>query len=354
MNPELTIELREKINQKVSAKFPDFDKEWSKYVNGIGIEFVSSVKEILKKQIHSFQTVLNISLNVVVDNNFIFGNVKKIIQNKENLDTSFIIQLCKCDLIKFYAPPKLKDELFEKINEYIFEEKELAISYAETILNYITIKDAEWIADWKRANNLIGHIDEDDVPYLALAFDIGGHSLISYDKVFQNQNDVQIWDQKDIGKIVTSYNRGSVALVVLGSSTLLIWNIIKFVSFILKTIFEIIVQIFSVIFKLIASIPAPFLLSGAILFAFFCNETEEGKEFVRDIKENGKEYIKEYLRQWHQSIGKVLELINTLKKSATPAIINGFDILGFLAMEYLSLDNSIKEIELNKTKSSFN
>lgn len=350
MNSESTIELKDKINKRVSQKFPDFEKDWSNYANSFGIQCVSSLRDIFKKQLHSFKTVLDISLNVVVDNNFIFGNIKKLINNKESIENSFILQLCKCELIKFYAPPKLKEELFKKIDEYILDDKDLAIYYADTILNYIIIQDAEWIEDWKRANNLIGHIDEDDVPYLALAFNIGSHSLISYDKVFQNQNDVQIWNQKDIGKIVTSYNSGSVALVILGTSIMLIWNIIKFISLILKTIFEAIVHTLSFVFKVVSSIPFPFLAFAGILTAIAYHENPEDREALDEIKKNGKEWIKNQLKNCQQSIKRVIELIEVLKKSAGPSIIAGFDILGFLAMEYVTLSNSIAEIELSKTK----
>lgn len=347
-----SLEYKEKVYKRISEKYPDFDKEWNEFVNGIGSKIVSSIKMAFKKQLTSFENIFSASLSIVVDNNFIFGNIKNAINRNCHIDESFISKLAKSEFIKFYAPPKLKEELYAKIEKYLSDSKELAISYADNLLNHITIKDAAWVEEWQRANNLIGHIDVDDVPYLALAFNIGSHSIVSYDKVFKKQNDVQIWDQKELGKVMTSYNSGTIAFMLMGLSAITIVQVIKFVILILKLLFDAIIALVSNLIRLLSFIPLPVWLAGGALLAIAYNTSNEIKELFDDVKEDSNEWIKKQKVELGKVIQEITTLLEVFKNENNQKFKTGFDFLSFLLLQFSSLNDDIKNIELNRAKSN--
>lgn len=345
---ETVSSFKEKISNQIKDKYPDFEREWTEFVNGMGDKLISALRKGFERQLRSFENLLNISLTIVVDNNFVFGNIQNAIRKESKIENSFIYKMGKNEFIKLYAPDKLREELHAKIHEHLAEDEDKAIGYANTILEYITIKDALWVDEWRRANNLIGHIDQDDVPYLALAFNLGSHSIVSYDKVFQNQNDVQIWDQKELNRIVTNYNSGTVAFLVLGTSAIIIYQVLKFIFFILKILFDAIVHLLYSVVYLVSKIPLPLLAIGGIAVALFYSESEEFREIVNDIKDNGNEWLENKKRELDsltKRISKFLKDFNTLHKQN---IKEGFDFFGFLLLEYTHLNEEIKKIELKK------
>lgn len=183
--------LQNTVKELLEGKFPGFEKEWNKFSKSIGEKFVETITEYFTDGNYFMSQLLPHSLSVVIDNNFIFGQIKTMVRDKKPLQDSFIYKLCELSFIEINAPYKLQEELKAKIDLLIDENKEMALEYADKLLELITIKDAQWTNEWKKANNLIGGTDIDDVPYLALAFQERSHGIISYDKVFQKQGEVQ-------------------------------------------------------------------------------------------------------------------------------------------------------------------
>lgn len=84
-------------------------------VNKVGDEFVNHIKTHFQSQYEIFREISDFQITVVVDNNFIFGQIKNIVERNKSLETSFIYRISKLSSVKIYAPPKLVEELFDKI-----------------------------------------------------------------------------------------------------------------------------------------------------------------------------------------------------------------------------------------------
>ncbi len=92
----------------------------------------------------------------------------------------------------------------------------------------------------------------------------------------------------------------------------------------------------------------PLLAIGGIAVALFYSESEEFREIVNDIKDNGNEWLENKKRELDsltKRISKFLKDFNTLHKQN---IKEGFDFFGFLLLEYTHLNEEIKKIELKK------
>ncbi|MCF8336450.1 MAG: hypothetical protein K9I74_00555 [Bacteroidales bacterium] len=346
------LNIKDNLRARLNTKYPSFDKEWESVVTTLGNDFVSSVKQILQDELVRFKEVSKFRFSIVIDNNFIFGQIKAAVTNQTPIKETFVYNLLNTDYIDIYAPPKLQEELLDKIENIIIKNKDLAKYYSSLLLDKIIIKDAYWIEEWKKANNIIGHMDNDDVPYLALALHTKSHSIISYDKHFKAQENLKCWNIQTTNNIITSYNTGFISFCILGVSMKIIEYFYNIITIVLKVIGDIVMELIRAVglliqgsYEMLKKLPSWLIISvlaigtGAIIFSE--DVRARGNELIKKIRGSAQIILQE-VKIFILEIIKYLQEFWELFK---PTGITGLEFFGYLVMEYRLLKKQVEDLD---------
>lgn len=346
-------DLKKTLSERIGDKIPNFNKHWTDVTHSLGIEFVDCLKENLKPAAFSLFEIHKFQFTVVVDNNFVLGQIMGFVDKGKRFEQSFIYRMINASYIKVFGPHKLEEELRAKIDQHIKKDKKKAHEYADEILKKIKIKDAKWVEDWKRAQDLIGHIDKDDVPYLALSFHTESHAIISGDKVFENLSESKVWNMKDASRIITNYNSGFISFCFLGGVKDMIANVFKVLLVIIKNLTEFIVNAITAIGRnlkdflvsLNDEIPGELKCIVALLIAFGLITSEKFREFTANVVSK----IGEFIKFLFQKLKEFLKIIyNALKKfydAFKPLGLAILEMLEYFVVEWLIMREEIKMLE---------
>lgn len=335
-------------SQRLKTRFPEFEASWNRTIHEVGHELVNFIQEKIQGSGSLLTNLANFRFKFVVDNNFVFGQIKGAIEKNRSIEKSFIYKLLASRSIQIYAPPKLKDELLDKINLVLTpEQRGIAMGYALMILSRIEVKDAQWIDHWKRAHNLIGEIDEDDVPYLALALEIEGHAIMSFDEVFHRQGDVRVWKHRDADQVITNYNSGFISFVLMNQAGALLGNLLsvvfKFIWDLLKQVVEVLMSIADGVIKTLAKIPAPFwILIIGLGFLFREELAKSGKDLISYLKEKGNEI----LVKLKEAVAEIYKLLKGFLEVAALTGTISFEFLGYLVQKYNEMNTQLKDLKI--------
>jgi predicted nucleic acid-binding protein len=338
------------LSIRIRSRYPEFYKCWKQLVKEVGSGLVNELKKIFSKELGFVKEITSFKLKLIIDNNFILGQILGIIRKNENVDACFLYKILQSSIVEVYAPPKLREELFEKISEVLDQkDHEKAFEHAEILLSKIDVKDAQWIDSWKRANNLIGSVDSDDVPYLALAIEVGGHGIMSFDHVFHKQGDVKVWKHEDTDRVITNYNSGFISICILGKVSAVLG---KLVAVIFKIIRDFIIRALRMLFRVMKSI---FGQLGKIPVAIWIILVSLGIVFWEEVKQAGKSFfdmIREKTRELVMLIKNLLRQFQILIKSVwnlvEPGFTTAFEFIAFLYVEYSHLIEEIQTIKMSK------
>jgi predicted nucleic acid-binding protein len=340
--------IKQGYSERIKKRFPEFEKEWKKLVREVGVELVNFLKDRISNEYNFLKELTGFKLKFVIDNNFIFGQIKGSIKKRENIESSFLYKLLKSKSVEIFAPPKLSEELHEKIKEVLDEgDHELALSYALLLLPKITVKDAQWVENWKKANNLIGEVDPDDVSYLALAFEVGSHAIISFDDVFHRQGDIQVWKHSETDKMVTSYNSGFISFCLMGNIgdllAKLVAVIFRFIRDSIIKLIQLIAEITKGIVVGISKLPPEILIILVTLgILFFDDIKKAGKDLIQFIKDKGNEII----AKLKLAVKEILEILQKMLEIGKLGATIAFEFMGFLVDEYNVLNEQIQSLKI--------
>jgi predicted nucleic acid-binding protein len=136
-------------------------------------------------------------VKLVVDTSILFAAL---------LRRSTVRKLLLNPLFEFYVPEFCIEEM-EKHVEEIVDRSGLSVENLYLLLGVllasIQVVPAEKILEkYKEAERIIGKIDKDDVPFIALALSFPNDGIWSEDKHFLEQNKVKIWRTRDLLKLI--------------------------------------------------------------------------------------------------------------------------------------------------------
>ncbi|MBL7840564.1 MAG: hypothetical protein JNJ75_10520 [Cyclobacteriaceae bacterium] len=337
------------FSKRLKARFPEFEGAWNKAMREMGHELVNFIQERIEGKRSLLAGLAKFRFKFVVDNNFVFGQIKGAVAKKKPIEKSFIYKLLSSRTIQIYAPPLLQEELYEKINLIIPEDqRDIALGYAVMILSRIEIKDAQWVDNWKTANKLIGEIDEDDVPTLALALEIESHAIMSFDEVFHRQGDVRVWQHGDAEKVITNYNSGFVSFVIVERAGIWLGNIlaaiVKFLWNIICEVVELLALIATGAIRALTNIPGPlWILILGLGIAFKDELAQAGKDVLSFIKEKGSEILEGIKAM----VRDIYELLKGFLEVAGLAGTVVFEFLGYMMHQYNDMNTHLKEMKFD-------
>lgn len=352
------LAFKEQLGKKLNEKFPTFEDQWSNIVKSLGNSFVGIVREKFKDELQLFKEISKFRFSIVIDNNFIFGQIKHVVEKNKRIESSFIYKLINSNYIDIYGPHKLKEELYDKIENVLTINNEIAAKYANLLLEKIVIKDAYWIDEWKKANNLIGHIDQDDVPYLALAFHTESHAIISNDKIFKTQGLSKSWNIHDTDKVITSYNSGFISFCFIGAGMKILELVWKTIVSIFKIIGEILLEIITVVGMLVIGaiefivekIPAWLSLSALATVVVAAIFSEDFRNFGKDILIKTGNAAKKAIVKIEEFIKWLIKMVKEFWEIFKPIGITGLEIAGYFTLEYELMNIQVEKLDNERAK----
>lgn len=330
--------------------FTDFDGHWGEITKHLGNEFIAYLRSYLQKYQFMFSEGSEFTAELVIDSNIVFAEVLSLMKGKP----SFLGSIINNPFLTLYAPPEILKEVKKTIKKDLPKnlDKDKAKKLAHEILSKITILKEQRLDAWIKAYTLIGKRDEKDVPFLALAFSLETHGVITRDKDFTEQEEVRIWKLGETGKMISDLNKGSFSFFFLGTG---LPRILQFcywlcVSF-LKLLAEVLEALIAVIAALVAGgvnalskIP-PWILTLIGVTLILSKEAREkagdafAKLYEKAIETGGK--IKE-------AFSRIIECIKQIIEMLMPFVSFALKGVGYLFYSSWQLIDRIHELEESK------
>lgn len=344
------------IKEYLESQIPGVKNFISDLGRSIGPSVINIFQEFHKNDPDILGELFNFKLKVVIDNNILFAEIYGLIKGGKEVENSFLYGLATNPAIEIYAPPFLKIEIFDKISKKIkWGKKTKAKEFALKLLKLFRIQDAKWVEDWQRAKRKIGHRDQDDIPYLALCFDLKGHGIISDDKIFaEEQEEIKSWKLKEVGKISSEINEGMISFYIFGKIPTLAKLIHDFLSVIFVTIIDQVKYFLSILYGImregisyLSKIP-PYILiiiGGLALFAYFgIKEVQKG---VNESLKKMQDYITTLIKNLKKWINNFIQFIKRIYEIITPFFKYTFFFFSYLAFNADQVMQMIYELENN-------
>jgi len=136
-------------------------------------------------------------VRLVVDTSILFAALLK---------RSAVRELLANPLFEFYVPEFCIEEIEKHVDE-IADRSGLSVEnvylFLGVLLASVQVVPAERILKkYKEAERIMGKIDRDDVPFVALALSFHNDGIWSEDKHFLRQRKVRVWRTRDLLKLL--------------------------------------------------------------------------------------------------------------------------------------------------------
>lgn len=353
MNSSDRVEYKE-VREYLKERIPGVET----FMNEVKSKFAPFVINFLRSSSNQdlgyLKEVLNFRLKLVIDNNILFAEINGLIKGNKAVENCFFYQLALNPSIDFFAPPFLKEEILTKIDEkFKTEDKPVAVDFAKKLLGKIKIKEAQWVEDWIKAKRKIGHRDPDDIPYLALCFDLKSHGIMSNDKIFaEEQKEFKAWNIKETGRITAEYNEGMISFFFLGHIPNIATVIYDFMSAFFISVFELVGDFIKIATGILtegvsylAKIPSELLLLFGGLFLIAYLTMQEVQNGVNRAFENLKSYLLSLIERLKIWFEKLSEFIIKIYEILAPFVKNAFYFLSYLLVNTIQVVDNIQEID---------
>jgi len=344
------------LKEELYKEFPGIKNFIDEAKDKLSCHIIELLTNWENKELNFISTLLSFKLKLVIDNNILFAEIRGLIKGNKDVENCFFHQLALHPSVEFFAPPFLKEEIYRKIDEkFDRKDKKRANLFAKKLLEVIKLQDAYWVEDWVKAKRKIGHRDPDDIPYLALSFDLNSHGVMSNDKIFsEEQKDVKAWSIKDTGKITASFNEGAISFYFLGHIPSLANIVYLSISSIFVAIYQALkdfviatTSLISGSIHAIAKIPPPILLAlgipSLLLYIFDENKRASVNYFIKKIGKRVINFVKK-IKEWLLLAKDLFIKIYTYLK---PIALNVTKIIGLLIVNYQATINMIDNLEEN-------
>jgi len=291
-------------------------------------------------------------LELVIDTNIIFAEIRAILKN----NPSFLQKIIDFPFLKLFAPPKIKEELFNTINDDLPKEldRKKAISLANSFLEKIEILTQKKTAAWRKASLLLAEHDKNDVQFLALAISLNTHGIITKDKHFAKQKVINVWKLGECGRIASTISHGVFSLYLLDMSLNRIFPelakfLILFLQSFLEFCYEIYISIKSV-YNYFANkystlpkwlkiaIPIGIITIPSLILVF----SEKKRRYLKNFFINLKDNLKKCLKCVYDDIKYNIDIIKYLIAELSPFLEFSIDGVGYLFYSAYLLFKHIK------------
>jgi len=136
-------------------------------------------------------------MRLVIDANILISALIK----KE----SVIRRILSLAFLNFYLPTFALEEIEEHIDYIINKSKLTKKEFIELLsflfTNIYIVKHKKFSSFYNKATNIIGSIDKEDIPYIALALSFQNDGIWTEDKHFEQQSKIKMWKTEELVKL---------------------------------------------------------------------------------------------------------------------------------------------------------
>ena len=345
--------------------FADFDKHWTEVTKRLGNDFINYLRAYIQKNLFTLSENCKLKVELIIDSNIIFREVLSLMRGKP----SFLIGIIDNPFLALYAPPKIIDEVNRTIDEDL--PKKLSVGkakrIAKEILSKVTILKGQLLTSWKKAyekaHSLIGNLDKDDVPFLALAFSVKSHGVITRNtKHFAKQDEVEIWSLSKTGNVISDLTKGSFSFFFFGMG---IHSVLQFCYYICVSFLRVISEVISLIIYAVAAltkgsievlskIPPQILFWVLVVTGAIFLFSNNAREKAGDILEKLGEKVMELIMKIKETFSSITEGIKQIIEILMPFISLVLKGVGYLFYQSSQLVDRINELEESRVEDESN
>ena len=308
-----------------SKKAHDFLDEASK---GLTPDLIEYLKQRFQSNMINWiiDEEADLQVKLVIDSNTIIRTLKYYANTGKS---SLLLKLKSNPLFPIYSPIELENEIVDYIE---IKEKNLKhkpkMRKAWNLIkkNIIFQKDIN-IESWKKAQEIIGKKDSNDIPFVGVYFDLNASGIITEDRHYEHP-EIKRFNIESLGEIVGTYHRGIFSFFILNDFSPLLFNFIKQLSLtilkLLSEMFFLFLNLFKTLatgaisktFELLSRSPSwvlPIVLiisiGAGIVIAFHDGARNKVKKFLLNAKEKIKPYLDRIIDLIQTILGKLIEYI---------------------------------------------
>lgn len=281
-------------------------------------------------------------LELTVDSNIVIAETFACLKH----GSSFLMRLLQSPFIKLYGPPELEEEVEEKIREKL--PRGLNIGDAKRVARQLLARVEVVPSDLldcnaiKEARSLIGGVDPEDVPFLALTFAIPAHGVATRDLAhFGQVPGLKIWRVGEAARVVALFRRGTFTFVILAEGLPAILRalydlIVAFLAFLVdlgKEFVNMLEELAQGAWEAAASVPWPIwaVVGGALVAALILSE--DFRNWVGTGVVKVGEFLQKAAAAFVEFTQKVIAFLKELFTALRPLVDVAIAAVGFLFYE---------------------
>lgn len=362
MNKDL-IKLIKNLDEQQIEQFKNSYDKFIEVINkikeNIPQESLDVINKFLTDSVSCIADGFKFKLEFVIDTNIIFAEILAILKNPSlHNQPSFLQKFLGLPFLKIYSSPRIKEELFYTINKDLPEEsnKNRAYALANSFLEKIEFIPQENLKAKRRAYELLAQRDITDAPFLEVAISLSAQGIITRDKDFKIQKDIDVYQLGESKRIAIIYSHGILSLYFLEKSlTKVLPDLINFFIILFQGFLEICREVYAsikLVFNYLAgkyanlpkwaqiSIPVGLLVIPTLILIFSEKSREGLKSFLTNLKEN----LNMFIKCVNNDIRYNIEITKTLFMELLPYFKFSMDAIGYIYYSIYKLGKDIKTI----------
>ena len=222
--------------------FASFDSAFDSTIVRVGRELDPSFHDFVLQQlvevfVGGLSSGRTIKSRLVIDSNIVVGDCFRVATGKP----SSTERLFKSPFIELWAPDSIEAEVAESIRDDLPRgaSREKAIEQATRLIGALRLCPVNQLVSVRRAQQLLDAYDPDDVPFLALAFDLNAEAIVSRDTAsIGQQREIPRWDIGGIAQVAGIMEGGSLSLVIVGATASATLNAVESVFLVVAAAFQ--------------------------------------------------------------------------------------------------------------------
>jgi len=336
----------------------EFNRVWKEMHSKCGSQFINYIYEFLQKNQFLLTEGESFNIELVVDTNVIFAEILAIMRGKP----SYIRTIIANPFLVLYAPPEIRAEVEKAIIEDLPKkyDKDDARKIAQDMLSHVNILKGERSKAWLRAHAIIGQRDKTDIPFIALAFSIGTHGIISRDQDFSTQDEIKIWELGEAGRLVSKMTKGSFTFFILNLSIAAVWEMsrslcvifLKVVTAVLRGLVLILAALFQGGVDILTRIPLWIFMAGIGAIALTLLLWKEAREKSGDMLNVLWDWMRDAAKKIAKIFADIIKRVKAFIEITLPVVSYFIKGVGYLFYSTHQLMVNIRDLEKLRVKST--
>lgn len=284
---------------------------------------------------------IEMKLRLVVDTSSILPELMSYVR----VGRSTLNEVAKTSFVELYAPPKLVQEVGEKIpvlsKKHRLDHSKLTQAWQQIFLPKIRVSDVLSLQALLFAQNTVGNRDPEDMPFVALSFSLRADGITTRDKDLLEQPDIRTWKMGKVRRLVTVFKKGTFSFFISANFIVpLLKAVFQIAISILRALLEFAWKLVKTLIVGLSKLPdwAKLLLGLTTIVILTVKETrEKATQFGKEICES----IANFLTQIYNLLRPLIERIGPYVGTAIDTLLVLFNSIDESIMQLRSIQVTV-------------